>query len=143
MKNTKFWEHISVPILQTELNVVLIAHVREPRGYTNITQLQCSDTERFSVDEFNEIYQGIVAAGYFVQAIYFNEIDFITEYIEHPERYKNSLIYTLARNGFGDNKKTIIPSFCELVGLKYTTSSSLACALARNKYYFSSLLKQS
>lgn len=134
-----FWEQTHVPISQAVLNVVLIAHVREPRGHTNISQLQCSKTERFSIDEFNEIYQGIVAAGYFVQAVYFNEIDFINDYIEHPDRYKNSIIYTLARNGLGDNKKTIIPSFCELLGLRYTTSPSLSCALARNKYYFSTL----
>lgn len=139
MEVLKFWEQIHVPISQTMLNVVLIAHVREPRGHMNIAQLQCSETERFSIDEFNEIYQGIIAAGYFIQAIYFNEIDFINDYIEHPDRYKNSLIFTLARNGLGDNKKTIIPSFCELVGLRYTTSPSLSCALARNKYYFSTL----
>lgn len=134
-----FWEQVAVPISQAVLNVVLIAHVREPRGHMNTSQLQCSDTERFSIDEFNEIYQGVVSAGYFVQAIYFNEIDFINDYIEHPDRYKNSIIYTLARNGLGDNKKTIIPSFCELLGLRYTTSPSLSCALARNKYYFSTL----
>lgn len=135
-----FWEQVHVPIPQTALNVVLIAHVREPRGHVNSLQLQCSQTERFSIEEFNEIYQGIVTAGYFVQAIYFNEIDFINDYVEHPDRYKNSLIYTLARNGLGDNKKTIIPSYCELLGLRYTTSPSLSCALARNKYYFSTLL---
>lgn len=134
-----FWEETHVPISQVVLNVVLIVHVREPRGHMNTLQLQCSETERFSIDEFNEIYQGVVAAGYFVQAIYFNEIDFINDYIEHPDRYKNSIIYTLARNGLGDNKKTIIPSFCELLGLRYTTSPSLSCALARNKYYFSTL----
>lgn len=134
-----FWEQVHVPNPQTALNVVLIAHVRKPLGYMNTAQLQCSQTERFSIEEFNEIYQGIVTAGYFVQAIYFNEIDFINDYIEHPDRYKNSLIYTLARNGLGDNKKTIIPSFCELLGLRYTTSPSLSCALARNKYYFSTL----
>ena len=134
-----FWEETHVPISQAVLNVVLIVHVREPRGNMNTSQLQCSETERFSIDEFNEIYQGVVAAGYFVQAIYFNEIDFINDFIEHPDRYKNSIIYTLARNGLGDNKKTIIPSFCELLGLRYTTSPSLSCALARNKYYFSTL----
>lgn len=139
MTISKFWEQVHVPVSQAVLNVVLIAHVREPRGNMNVTQLQCSEAERFSIDEFNEIYQGIVAAGYFVQAIYFNEIDFINDYIEHPERYKNSLIYSLARNGLGDNKKTLVPAFCELLGLKYTTSPSLSCALARNKYYFSTL----
>lgn len=135
-----FWEQVHVPNPQIASNVVLIAHVREPLGHVNTAQLQCSQTERFSIEEFNEIYQGIVTAGYFVQAIYFNELDFINDYIEHPDRFKSSLIYTLARNGLGDNKKTIIPSFCELLGLRYTTSPSLSCALARNKYYFSTLL---
>ena len=139
MNAMKFWENTHIPVSQAALNIVLIAHVRDPRGHIDTTQLQCSETERFSIDEFNEIYQGIVAAGYFVQAVYFNEIEFINDYIEHPDRYKNSVIYTLARNGLGDNKKTIIPSFCELLGLTYTTSPSLSCALARNKYYFSTL----
>ncbi len=102
--------------------------------------MQCSDTERFSIEEFNEIYQGIVGAGFYIQAVYFNEIDFISEYIEHPEKFKNSLVYNLARNGIGNNKKTIIPAFCELVGLRYSSSGSLSCAFCRNKYYFSKLL---
>lgn len=139
MNELKFWEQTQMPISISVLNIVLIAHVREPRGQVNTAQLQCSETERFSIDEFNEIYQGVVAAGYFVQAIYFNEIDFINDYVEHPERYKNSLVFNLARNGLGDNKKTIIPSFCELLDIRYTSSPSLSCALARNKYYFSTL----
>lgn len=139
MDELKFWEQTQMPISISVLNIVLIAHVRQPRGQVNTDQLQCSETERFSIDEFNEIYQGVVAAGYFVQAIYFNELDFINDYVEHPERYKNSLVFNLARNGLGDNKKTIIPSFCELLDIKYTTSPSLSCALARNKYYFSTL----
>lgn len=141
MSDYKFWEQLQTPISQDVLNIVLIAHVRGPRGCTNAIQIQCSETERFSVDEFNEIYQGIVDSGYFVQAIFFNEIDFINDYIKHPDHYQNSLIYTLARNGLGNNKKTIIPSFCELLKLRYTTSSSFTCALARNKYYFSTLFK--
>lgn len=139
MEKFRFWEHAQMPISKAVLNVVIIAHVREPRGHLNTAQLQCSETERFSIEEFNEIYQGVVAAGYFVQAIYFNEFDFINDYVEHPDRYSNSLVFTLARNGLGDNKKTIIPSFCELLGIRYTTSPSLSCALARNKYYFSTL----
>ena len=135
-----FWKQKQVETMRDTLNIILIAHVREPRGHKNIEQLQCSETERFSIEEFNEIYQGIVCAGYFIQAIYFNEIEFINDYTEHPNRFINCLIYSLARNGAGNNKKTIIPSFCELVGLSYTTSPSLSCALARNKYYFSVLL---
>ena len=129
-------------INKNDLNIILLAHVLEPRGYKNKEQLQSSDTERFSIDEFNEIYQGIVNAGYYIQSVYFNEIDFINEYLMHPDRFSNCLIYNLFRNGAGYNKKTVIPAFCELVGLRYSTSSSLACAVCRNKYYFSILLQK-
>lgn len=122
------------------INIILIAHVESPRGHLNTNQIQCDVTERFSVEEFHEIYQGIVSAGFYIQSVYFNELDFISEYIEHSNRFANCLVYNLARNGLGDNKKTIIPAFCELNGIPYTTSSSLTCALCRNKYYFSTLL---
>lgn len=137
---TQFWWKNS-GIDKAQLSIVLLAHVQQPRGHINQAQLQCSETERFSIEEFNEIYQGIVNAGYYIQAVYYNELDFITEYIEHPEHFYNCLIYNLARNGLGDNKKTIIPAFCELVGLNYTSSSSLSCALCRNKYYFTTLFQ--
>lgn len=123
------------------VNIILIAHVQEPRGHLNEQQIQCETTERFSIEEFHEIYQGIVSAGFYIQSVYFNELDFISDYIEHTNRFRNCLVYNLARNGIGDNKKTIIPAFCELNGIPYTTSSSLTCALCRNKYYFSTLLE--
>ena len=136
-----FWNDDVVLNYSNTINLILLAHVQHPRGHRNPAQLQCSETELFSIEEFNEIYQGIVSAGYYIQAVYFNELDFISEYIAHPEHFNNCLIYNLARNGLGDNKKTIIPAFCELVGLKYSTSSSLFCAMCRNKYYFSTLLQ--
>lgn len=130
-----------VRIYSPYTNIILIAHVQSPRGHLNENQIQCDTTERFSVEEFHEIYQGIVSAGFYIQSVYFNELDFISDYIEHSSRFKNCLVYNLARNGLGDNKKTIIPAFCELNGIPYTTSSSLTCALCRNKYYFTTLLK--
>ena len=127
--------------LKTEISIVLIAHVYEPRGNRNAIQLQCRDTERFSIDEFNDIYQGIVAAGFFVQNVFFNEIDFISEYINKPKLFHACRVFNLARNGLGNNKKTLIPAFCEMVGLPYTSSSSLTCAMCRNKHYFSAILQ--
>lgn len=135
-----FFGNYGEPIIPNNiLNIILLANVQEPRGHINSAQLQCSDAERFSIDEFNEIYQGIVNAGYYIQAVYYNEYDFMEDYLRLPERFRNCLIYCLSRNGIGDNKKTIIPAFCELVGLNYSCSSSLSCALCRNKYYFTML----
>lgn len=123
------------------LEIILIAHVDEPRGKKNNFQLQCSSNEFFRINEFGEIYQGIVDAGFFIRNVFFNEIDFIEDYIKNPNKYTNqSLIFTLARNGSGNNKKALIPAFCDITDLKYTSSSSFACSLARNKYYFSSIL---
>lgn len=139
IESTPFWIEKEKEINKNLLNIILIAHVQQPRGYINNSQIQCSKTERFSVEEFYEIYSGIISAGYFVQSVYYNELDFISDFVKNPINFQNCLIYNLARNGLGDNKKTIIPSFCELVGLKYSTSSSLSCALCRNKYYFTTL----
>ena len=136
-----FWEYENAALDKNQINIILLAHVQEPRGHINPSQIQCNETERFSIDEFYEIYKGIVNAGYYIQSVYYNELDFISDYTEHPEKFANSLVYSLARNGLRENKKTIIPSFCELVGLKYSCSSSLSCALCRNKYYFTSLLR--
>lgn len=136
-----YWVNEFTALKKQELCIVLIAHVHSPRGNVNINQIQCSDTERFSIDEFNEIYQGIVNAGFYIQSVFFNEIDFISEYIQRPEYFKKCLIYNLARNGAGNNKKTLIPSFCELVGLEYTSSTALSCSLCRDKYSFSTLLE--
>lgn len=135
------WQLDKSVIDKDSLNIILLAHVQQPRGSINMEQLQCSKTERFSIEEFYEIYQGIVLAGYYIQAVYYNELDFMSDFIEHPGKFKHCLIYNLARNGLGDNKKTVIPAFCELVGLKYSTSSSLTCALCRNKYYFTTLFR--
>lgn len=140
LARTPFWAHNNMVIDKNQLSIVLLAHVQKPRGYINLKQLQCSETERFSIQEFSEIYQGIVNAGYYVQTVYYNELDFISDFVEYPQKFQNCLIYNLVRNGLGDNKKTIIPAFCELVGLNYTSSASLSCALCRNKYYFTTLL---
>ena len=141
-KPIAFWEDANYRIHKEYVNIILIAHVVSPRGNINKNQLQCSRTERFSLEEFNEIYQGIVSAGYFVQTVYYNELDFISDYIKNPEKFKNSFIYNLSRNGLGNNKKTIIPAFCELTGLNYSCSQSFTCALCRNKYFFTELLEQ-
>lgn len=137
-----FWDEDKLGITKASLDIILLAHVQEPRGHICEDQIQCSDTERFSIDEFNEIYQGIVNAGFYIRSTFFNELDFISEFFRFPEKFRNCIIYNLARNGLGNNKKTIIPAFCELVGLRYSTSSSFSCALCRNKYYFTTLFRE-
>lgn len=133
------WKHIDAA--KESLDIILIAHVDEPRGSKNTLQLQCEQNEFFRIHEFNEIYQGIVNAGFFMRNVFFNEIDFIENAINNPNQYdSNTLVFTLARNGKENSKKALIPAFCDLRNLNYTSSSSFGCSMARNKYYFTALL---
>lgn len=120
--------------------IVLVAHVLAPRGHDNLIQQNCSETEHFTVQEFNEIYQGVVDAGFFIKKIFFNEIDFIKDIVADPKEYSSTVVFNLCRNGIGMNKKTVLPAICDLLGIKYTSSDAGQCALARNKWLFTSCL---
>ncbi len=125
-----------------ELEIVLIAHVMHPRGHNNPEQCNCPETEHFSIQEFNEIYKGVVDAGFFIKKLFFNELDFIQDLIRSPNNYTSrTIIFNMCRNGVGANKKTVIPAICDLIGLKYTSSGAGPCALARNKWLFTSVLE--
>lgn len=124
------------------LEIVLVAHVLTPRGHKNSVQINCSATEHFTISEFEEIYQGIVLAGFFVRSVFFTEIEFICDCTNNPKAYENTIVFNLCRNGSLANKKTVVPSICDLLGIQYTSSGASQCALARNKCLFSKLLKQ-
>lgn len=139
--NRYFWSEAEKAVDKSALNIVLLAHVLGPRGYTNVNQIQCSEHERFSVKEFDEIYRGIVNAGFYISNVYFNELDFVQSFSADKSSHKNDLIYNLTRNGVGNDKKVIVPAFCDLINLKYTSSSAFSCSLCRNKYLFSKILE--
>lgn len=128
-------QHIDV------LDIVLIAQVMTPRGHDNPLQLNCSETEYFTVQEFNEIYQGIVGAGFYIRKVFFSEIELIEDIVASPKEYSSTIVFNLCRNGVSMNKKTVIPAVCDLLGIKYTSSGSAQCALARNKWMFTCMLK--
>lgn len=70
----RFWVDAEKTIDKDALDIVLLANVLEPRGHANISQIQCANTERFSTYEFDEIYRGIVYAGYPIcHSIYIDE----------------------------------------------------------------------
>lgn len=74
--------------------------------------------------------------------IYFAEQDFINDILNHKYTNLGELfVFNLARNGFGISKKSLIPSFCDLMEIKYSGSSAYVCSLARNKFHCSILLQ--
>ena len=122
------------------ISIVIVAHVLNPRGYTCAKQINCSELEQFTVQEFNEIYQGLVKAGFFVEKVFFSEIEFIQDVLKEPDKYSSTVVFNLCRNGIGMNKKTAIPSVCDLLGILYTSSGAGQCAIARNKMLFTTIL---
>ena len=123
------------------LEVVIVANVLGPRGHDNIMQLNCPETEHFTPQEFDEIYRGIVDAGFFIKKVFFNELDFIKDIISNITEYSTVIVFNLCRNGTKMNTKTIVPAICDLLRISYTSSSAGSCALARNKLLFTSYLK--
>lgn len=123
------------------IDIVLVAQVLGPRGHDNPLQLNCSETEHFTVQEFNEIYQGIVDAGLFIRQVFFSELEFIQDIVNKSNTYLNTIVFNLCRNGSGMNKKAVIPAMCDLLGVRYTSSGSGQCALARNKWLYTTILE--
>jgi D-alanine-D-alanine ligase len=125
---------------KNSLDVVLVAHVLGPRGHDNVIQLNCSEAEHFTTQEFDEIYQGIVNGGFFIKKVFFNELELIKDIVEDPTEYSETVIFNLCRNGTKMNNKTLVPAICDLLRIAFTSSSAGSCALARNKLLFTSFL---
>ncbi len=96
--------------------------------------------EFFSEDEYDYILTALKEAKYEVFC-YFDENDFIKDYLNNKIQLKEFLVFNLARNGYGISKKSLIPTFCDLNKIKYTGSNGYACSFARNKYHVNALLK--
>lgn len=97
--------------------------------------------EFFNEQELEYLIQALRENDLFVE-VYFAEQAFIKDILEHKYPDLNQLfVFNLARNGFGIGKKSLIPSFCDLMGIKYSGSSAYVCSLARNKYHCSRLFE--
>ena len=97
-------------------------------------------SEFFSESEFEYILENLKKCGYTVLC-YFDENDFISDYLGGKIRFEEFLVFNFARNGMGVFKKSLIPTFCDLNKIKYTASDGYACSFARNKYHVNALLK--
>ena len=103
------------------------------RSYYTIEH--ASDSEFFSLSEFEEITSALLKTGLCVN-IFYTEIDFIEYILKHyPQLSKEDLlVYNLARDGRKEGKKSLIPSFCDYFNLDYTGSNALTVSLCRNKF---------
>lgn len=132
-------------LISTKSTDVTIMFVVNLVGKTDVKDFRITNdtiiTEYFTEFEYNRMLSSIRENGYNVQ-VFFNELDFI-EYIINKttvETRNNILVFNLARNGKGLCKKSLIPSFCETLGIKATGSNAYMTCLGRHKFHYNSIL---
>lgn len=101
-----------------------------------------SNSEFFSAEELGEIASSLFEIGCYV-SIFYTELDFIKFVLKNNFRldYENLLIINLSRDGNLEGKKSLVPTFCDMMGIKYSGSNPFVVSLCRNKFIWSSVLK--
>ena len=100
-----------------------------------------NESEFFSRREFAEIASALFNVFGFAK-VFYSEIEFIEYIIQHKITAKECIVYNFSRDGLRAGKKSLIPAFCDLYGIKYTGSNAFVISLLRNKWIFSSVLSQ-
>lgn len=97
-------------------------------------------TEFFSKAEFAAIASAITEEfGY--TRIFYSETEFMQYVLAHLKRLtKDILVFNFTRDGIFEGKKSLIPAFCDLYGLKYVGSNAFVTSLLRNKFVYTKFL---
>lgn len=99
------------------------------------------ESEFFSRMEFAEIASALFNVFGFVR-VFYTEISFIEYIIHNKIDPKECIVYNFSRDGIKSGKKSLIPAFCDLYGIKYTGSDAFVISLLRNKKIYSDVLSQ-
>jgi len=98
-------------------------------------------TEYLTEEEYDVMITALKKSGFRVR-VFNNEIYFMNYIIDNATSldFNHIIVFNLARNGKGLNKKALIPSFCQLYGLKLTGSDAYHVCLGRHKYHVNCIL---
>ena len=97
--------------------------------------------EKFTDKEFEEILDAIDDL-HLEYSVYSCELDFISDILNSKLDKRNIIVLNFARDGLKEGKKSLVPSFCDLLGIKYTSSNAFVQSLCRNKFVYNKYLKQ-
>lgn len=98
-------------------------------------------TEYLTEEEYDVMISALKKSGFKIR-VFYNEIYFMNYIISNAETldFGHIIVFNLARNGKGLNKKALIPSFCQLYGLRLTGSDAYHVCLGRHKYHVNCIL---
>ena len=97
--------------------------------------------EFFSRQEFSEISSAIYNIFGFVK-VFYSELEFVEYVMKRDVDRDNLIVINFSRDGKKEGKKSLIPAFCDLLGIKYTGSNAFVISLLRNKFVFSNFFTQ-
>ncbi|MFC6652486.1 ATP-grasp domain-containing protein [Paenibacillus rhizoplanae] len=127
--------------ISKKYNVALITNTRSQTREINGQPVNYSlSNEFFSDEEYDEVFEGIKRTGFFVET-FFNEPEFIMTVLREAYYKNKRLVYNLARNGEYVGKKSLIPSFCDLLHIPYTGADAFVISLSRAKYTYTKFLE--
>ena len=99
------------------------------------------ESEFFSRMEFAEIASALFNVFGFAR-VFYSEISFIEYVIHNKIQPKDCIVYNFSRDGVNPGKKSLIPAFCDLYGIKYTGSNAFVISLLRNKRIYGDILSK-
>lgn len=128
--------------INIDFDVYIIADVMNKTAFDSVcTYRHANECEFFSRQEFAEIASAIFNVFGYVK-VFYSEVEFIRYMLDHNVRKNECIIYNFARDGYSPGKKSLIPSFADLLNIKYTGSNAFVISLLREKYVYTCLLRE-
>ncbi len=123
-----------------DFDVYIIADTQNKTSRESDTRVHHADeSEFFSRKEFAEIASAIFYVFGFAK-VFYDEVSFINYFITNKISPEGCIVYNLARDGIQQGKKSLIPAFCDLYGIKYTGSNAFVISLLREKALYTDIL---
>lgn len=119
--------------------VVNVAGKTDVLDYNNTAQSII--TEYLTEEEYDTMITALKKSGFNIRV--FNNETFFMNFIMNNVKsldFTHIIVFNLARNGKGLNKKALIPAFCQLYGIKLTGSDAYHVCLGRHKYHVNCIL---
>ena len=125
--------------IDINFDLLIIADTQNKTTKNNNYIVHTDESEFFSRKEFAEIASTLFYIfGY--AKVFYSELDFIKFVMDEHPSSTECYIYNFSRDGIAEGKKSLIPAFCDLCGLKYTGSNAFTISLLRNKWIFTQVL---
>lgn len=123
--------------------IILMANVKEQTKPRSDYRQTSAISEFYSMNQYNDIFEALTWSGYRVKS-YFDEIKFISDYsldLSANVDLSNIVVINSAQQGIHPGRKSLIPAFCDLMGIVHTGSDAYVVSFAREKIHWGSFGK--